>query len=313
MVDWGDGSTPTSATLDGVGFSDVGFSANSSGHTYAAAGIYSVQIDVRDAQGFLVGTSSEPIDVYNPTVTPLTPLTATAGAATGTLAVATVSSMLNYYFEGQFYSAVVDYGDGSTPVQAMVTTLEGSTADVTTSGHTYAQAGTYTLTVTVRDAQGVLVGETQPTITVQERASGGGGTPAAPGGGGTSTAPGGGGTSAAPGVPSVQVATFDRRKATAVITYQGGLGGTDLAALSDAALSRLAAEPSSKSRHGRAAMKPTRIIVTPGASATSPEVVKVVFDRGRPLRVGRYLLTVSGDVEADNGSTSPFDLSQIVR
>ncbi len=292
MVDWGDGSTSTAATID---VADSGaLIASTSGHTYDAAGNYTVQIVVRDAQGFVVGTGSEPIYVSNPTITLAPSLTATAGRAVGPMTLATLWTSLNNSFDGAYYSAVVDYGDGSTPVQAAITTLSGNSADVTTSGHAYAQAGTYALTLTIRDAQGVVVGLVQPTIAVADPGSDGGGPPSNVAG------------------LSVQSATFNRRTATAVITYQGGLVGTKLAAISKAALYHLAAEPSSRPGHGRAAIRPTRITVTPGASGTSTEVVQVIFDRGQPLRSGRYLLTVKGTVEAAVGKATRIDFAQIV-
>lgn len=52
--------------------------------------------------------------------------------------------------------------------------------------------------------------------------------------------------------------------------------------------------------------------MTPGASGTSTEVVKVIFDRGQPLRSGRYLLTVKGTVEAAVGNATRIDFAQIV-
>jgi PKD repeat protein len=90
MVDWGDGSTPTAATITG---SDSGeLTALTSGHTYAAAGNYTITTTIRDSQGYVVGTGNDPIYVFNPIAVPSSSLTATAGSPTGPLTVATVTA-----------------------------------------------------------------------------------------------------------------------------------------------------------------------------------------------------------------------------
>ena len=275
IVDWGDGTSPTDANLETNtgGPPDLGYYllVVTSGHTYAEPGQYNVSMTVRDAQGFEVGAGSTGITVNGLTMTAITTPPPNsgfdAGTSTGPLTVGTITPPFSPDPAASTgYTAVVDWGDGSPTVDGSLVVGDGGVVDINTSGHTYSQAGTYTLTVTVRDSEGFVVGMVQPMIAVQNPASGGGSS------------------SAASGVPEVQVVTFDRRTATAVITYQGSLGGTALAALSDAALYRLAVEPLSRSGHGRAAMKPTRITVTPGASGTSTDVATVVFHRGRPLR-----------------------------
>jgi hypothetical protein len=292
-VDWGDGSTPTVATIEAAGSGAL--VADTSGHTYALAGNYTVQIAVRDAQGFVVGTGSEPIFVYNPTATPASSLTATAGAPTGSLTVATLTATPNYNFQGSNYTAVVDWGDGSPPVEATITTVNADALDVTTSGHTYAQEGTYAMTLTVRDAQGVVVDMVHPTIAVNGTLSGWISPPSVTIG------------------PVINSATFNRRTATAVITYQDDVSGIELAGISNSTFYHLSAEPLSKRVRGRRLMLPTSISVTPAASQATQEVVKIIFNHGRPLRGGRYLLTVQGTVESDAGIANRIDFAQFVR
>ena len=176
--------------------SDSGaLTASTSGHTYAAAGNYTITTTIRDSQGYVVGTGNDPIYVFNPIAVPSSSLTATAGSPTGPLTVATVTAQPyiqpvlaakgvlaavagtstgqpNYDLESAYYTAVVDWGDGSPPVDATFTTLNAYEVGVTTSGHTYSQAGAYILTLTVRDAQGVVVDLVNPTIAVSDPLSG---------------------------------------------------------------------------------------------------------------------------------------------
>jgi PKD repeat protein len=188
VVDWGDGSTPTAATIEATGGGAI--DAETSGYTYAAAGDYTVTTTIRDTQGFVVGTGTQVIYVFNPTAAPTPSLTATAGIPTGSLAVAEIAAgpyifvepavetaaastvPLQYNLQSTYYTAVVDWGDGSPPVAASLTPSTPYTTGVTTSGHTYAQGGTYTLTLTVRDSEGVVVDMVNPAITVSDPLSG---------------------------------------------------------------------------------------------------------------------------------------------
>jgi Bacterial Ig-like domain len=183
IVDWGDGSTPTDATFQTN--SSGALVVDTSGHTYASAGEYSVMITIRGSQGFVVGSGGEQVDVYNPIATPVSEL-AEAGSASGPLIVALIwvepgtegalapaePIQPDYNFDPSYYSAAVDWGDGSPPVEATFTTFTPYQLSVTTSGHTYTQGGTYTITVTIRDAEGVVVDTVNPTISVGDSLSG---------------------------------------------------------------------------------------------------------------------------------------------
>jgi hypothetical protein len=89
--------------------------------------------------------------------------------------------------------------------------------------------------------------------------------------------------------PVVESVTLSRSKATAVITYQDNLSGLDLASISNPAFYHLSG------REGKPRLiLPKSVTVTAGASATSPDVVTVVFrHKVRPLRAGRYLLEIN--------------------
>jgi hypothetical protein len=97
--------------------------------------------------------------------------------------------------------------------------------------------------------------------------------------------------------PVIKSATLSRNKATAVITYQDNLSGLDLARISKPAFYHLSAKPLSGRKSKPRLILPKSITVTASASATSPDVVTVVFrHKVKPLRAGRYLLEInSGD------------------
>lgn len=115
---FGDGSTGTGATAQ---------------HTYAAPGTYTVGLTVTDDDG-QVATASQ--DVTVGTGEPVADFTATTARRDVTLDATTSSDP-----DGEIVDWEWDLGDG--------TTLSGQTAT-----HTYAEPGTYTVTLTVTDDDG---------------------------------------------------------------------------------------------------------------------------------------------------------------
>jgi PKD repeat protein len=144
-VDYGDGAGAQALALDGQAFS--------LSHAYAAAGTYTVTVTVTDDDG---ASSSKTASV---TVTNVAPsVNAFAGA--------TLLAGESYAAAGTFgdpgpdsWTATVDYGDG-TGVHPLA--LSGQAFSLS---HTYAAAGTYTVTVTVTD-DGGLSGTRTATVAV---------------------------------------------------------------------------------------------------------------------------------------------------
>jgi hypothetical protein len=159
-IDWGDGSTTAAGTI--VTGDGGALNVTSGGHEYATPGTYTVGLTLTDAQGFVVGVSTATATVNSLTGTPTTPLVATAGTATGALTVASFTADPSPLISN--YTAIVDWGDGSTPAVATLVPGVGGAFSVTTGGHNYAKPATYTLVVTVTDAQGAVVGTTSPTL-----------------------------------------------------------------------------------------------------------------------------------------------------
>ena len=122
--DFGDGSTGTGATAS---------------HVFAQDGIYVVTVTVTDNDG-LTDTATLSVTVAN------------VAPDVGSFADVTLQQGDTYTVDGVFtdpgadpWTATVDWGDGSSPSQATLTSRSFSLA------HVYATAGTFTVTVTVAD------------------------------------------------------------------------------------------------------------------------------------------------------------------
>jgi len=371
VVDWGDGSTPVVGTITGVttGATTV-LDVTTSGHNYAQTGSESLTVTLTDSQGFVIGTATPTLTVGGLSVSPVVGLNVMAGTPTGSLTVATFTGTPNPVSAG--YTALVDWGDGSMPVVATITPLAGGVFAVTTSGHTYAQGGSYVLSVTIRDGQGFVVGTASPAITVGVMLSGrlspqsdsgvsdsdgitnittptfvGNTSPgttvevfAAPSG--SSVLPGteiavcsaeasgfwsatvvnapladGSYTITAEAVsssgtvlgtaslgtvvidtvgPVINAVSFDRFTDTVTVTYQDNLSGLDYASIANGAFYHLSAKPLAKNVRVPRMLLPTSITITPGATATAPEVVKLVFNHGHTVRGGRYTIVIDSGV-----------------
>ena len=163
LINWGDGTGLTGAAI--VADPNVAGDFDIRGtHTYAAPGTYAGTIELF---GRSTGQSlSIPLSAtaQAPTVKVTNGPTRTGGVPTGPWNVATVSVPFFLGSPGldyRGYTASVGYGDGSPTVTATLgpASLAGATAfRVMTGGHVYATGGNYTLSVTIRDGAGVIVG-----------------------------------------------------------------------------------------------------------------------------------------------------------
>lgn len=173
LINWGDGTALGGATI--AADPNVSGAFDISGtHNYAAPGAYSGTIELHafgTGQSMTIPLSAT---AQAPSVSVTTGIRGNNGAPLGPLKVATVSVP---FFRGSpgldasSYSASVDYGDGSPTVPATLATasVPGASAfSVSTSGHDYATAGSYTLTVAIRDAQGVVVGSGSATVAIND-------------------------------------------------------------------------------------------------------------------------------------------------
>jgi Bacterial Ig-like domain len=100
--------------------------------------------------------------------------------------------------------------------------------------------------------------------------------------------------------PVITAATFDRFTDTLTVTYQDNLSGLALASVTNGAFYHLSAQPLSPKVPVPKLLLPTAIDFTPGATATDPFEVSVVFNNGHKVRGGRYLIVIDSGV-ADTG------------
>ncbi|AMD86746.1 hypothetical protein AXF14_02930 [Actinomyces radicidentis] len=141
-----DGSIASYAWDFGDGSTGEGKAAS---HTYAEAGTYTVALTVTDDKGTTTRTTSQ-VTVTAPVAANVAPEAAFTSAVSGLTADVDASQSVDP--DGSIASYSWDFGDG--------TTSEGQKAT-----HTYAQAGTYTVTLTVTDDQGLSSQVTQEVTT----------------------------------------------------------------------------------------------------------------------------------------------------
>ena len=161
-IHWGDGSSSGTVT-----YSNGTYSVSGS-HTYAEEGTYAVTVDVADAGGStLTGIGKTTVAVADGALTDAsapTAASATEGASTGTLTVAAFTDANSGDHHGDF-TATIHWGDGSS---SGTVTYSNGTYSVSGS-HTYAEEGTYAVTVDVADAGGsTLTGIGKTTVAVAD-------------------------------------------------------------------------------------------------------------------------------------------------
>ena len=189
VITWGDGTTsnftaanivpqtPSSPTV--TQFAVVG------SHTYADKGTYPLTVEIEDKLGAAaVTTTAQDVTVNDAELTAnLTPVTLTAtgknapavgpiyeGNSTGTLVVARFTDV-DPGGKASDYTATINWGDGvTTSAPGTVTLLSGTTFTVSGS-YTYADEGSYPVTVTITDTEldgsGSVANVPNSTVTVQ--------------------------------------------------------------------------------------------------------------------------------------------------
>lgn len=154
-IDWGDGTPRTSGVVTAI--PGLPFQVSGS-HTYAEEGSFPITITVTDVGGQRATITTTATVADAPLTSSGTNVAGTEGLSTGNVTVATFTDADPAGTVGD-YTATVNWGDGT----ATVTLPAGSiTSVVLASGvtfhvdaaHTYAEEGTFRVTVTVADAGG---------------------------------------------------------------------------------------------------------------------------------------------------------------
>jgi PKD repeat protein len=141
---WGDGQTTTA----------TGFSPQNINHLYESPGNYAVTVTVSDNTG-VSGSAALPIIIIEsvPTVVIGTPNPSPLAAATAT-AFPVMTSSLSTIAASTGFTYVFSWGDGTPSTTIPAAPANGSTS----SSHTYAEPGSYTLTVNATDTFGGMGG-----------------------------------------------------------------------------------------------------------------------------------------------------------
>ena len=144
-IDWGDSTTSTGTVVPSSG----GFAVQAS-HTYTHSGSFPVTVTVADTGGSTTSATGHATVAS----APLTPGTLTIGAGVEGI----TPSQLTFGFTdanpagvASDYSATIDWGDATSSAGTVTAASGGFTVQ---ASHTYADEGTYAVTVTVTSAGG---------------------------------------------------------------------------------------------------------------------------------------------------------------
>lgn len=146
-INWGDGSPSTSAVVSVV---NGALLITSGGHTYAAPGDYTVTYTLGDAgaPSLVTGTTTATIGGLAGTGVPVT---VQEGIALGNVVLANVSAATAGAPDplASFYSASIDWGDGSAPSVGYIANAAGGGFTISGVGHVYRTPGDYTIRILV--------------------------------------------------------------------------------------------------------------------------------------------------------------------
>jgi PKD repeat protein len=189
-VDWGDGSPLYTPVVNEAG----GSGALTGSHIYADDGIYTVKVTVADDDGGVsdIGMFTVTVNNVDPvlTLTPTSPTTIAEGSG-----VSFNASFTDHGFDNpnnpnpatptitdpkhESFTYDVSWGDGRNPITGMTANYTPGSDGVDSTGaftgsHTYADDGTYTVTVTIHDDNGgsnsemftVTVNNADPVLTL---------------------------------------------------------------------------------------------------------------------------------------------------
>jgi large repetitive protein len=154
-IGWGDGSAPTTGFVHLIGGSATGVNFSVSGsHLYATSGVFPISITVLDDGGSSTSIStSATVSTSNLTDVAVFPIAAIEGAATPAGAVIGTFTDAGGADPVGNYTVTIAWGDGTT-TSGSVAPIGGSSFNIIAPAHTYAEEGTFVVTVTVTDSDG---------------------------------------------------------------------------------------------------------------------------------------------------------------
>lgn len=154
-INWGDGTSTTTGT---IGVDSQSRLAVFGGHAYATAGNFTITVTISSSRsGAPAGTSVQSsANVSSGSVAPLSAtggftVNATKGVAFSNQELATFSDP-NGALATSSYSAVINWGDG-TSTSSGVIAVDSQSKLAVFGGHNYANAGSFTITVTISSSR----------------------------------------------------------------------------------------------------------------------------------------------------------------
>jgi hypothetical protein len=176
MIDWGDGTAPTTGTITQPGGIGTSFAVSGS-HTYAEEGAsYTITVNIADVGGSTdIATSAATVSDAALTAS-ITAVSATEGinlsGQVASFTDANPSAPLTDFTTGTG-GASINWGDGTPATAGPVTQPNGvGTAFVVSGSHTYVEEGSFTITVNITDKGGstATAVPTGPNATVADAA-----------------------------------------------------------------------------------------------------------------------------------------------
>ncbi|HZT80824.1 MAG TPA: hypothetical protein VFA26_11400, partial [Gemmataceae bacterium] len=167
-IDWGDGSATVAAVIGASGTFVVATGA--AGHVYADEGTYTATVtvwDVAPGTAFTTATLAITVGETDTLTGSTTGINTTEGTGLSGVQVASFSTTYAANPAADF-TATIDWGDGSTSA-GVITGSNGNFTVTPADNHAYADEGSYTFTVTIKDdAPGTATLVLKGTATVAE-------------------------------------------------------------------------------------------------------------------------------------------------
>ena len=281
---WGDGTAATSGTISQPGGVGTAFLVSGT-HTYADAGVnggigtYPITVDVHANNGTTVMiTNTAYITDLPLTVTgKLNPVSDSGVSNSDDITSVVQPNFLGTTNQPDAKVTLYAQAPGGTPALIGQGVSNANDAWSITANQALAD-GSYVITAVAVDAAGVTIGATTtivPNLVIDTVG------------------------------PVITAATFDRFTDTVTVTYQDNLSGLASASIANGAFYHLSARPLSRQVPVPRLLLPTSITITPGATATAPVVVSVVFNNGHAVRGGRYLVII----DSGGGDTGIHDVA----
>jgi hypothetical protein len=149
-IDWGDGTSPTTASVQSVGVGDY---VVTGGHTYAVGGSYTMTVTVKDTTTQDVGAGIAQVNVSAlPLITSPVAVNGFEGNPVSSL-LATFTDTYPGTTNASEYSATITWGDGSTSIGTI--SSNGSGFNVT-GAKSYADEGQYGIQVQINGLGGAV-------------------------------------------------------------------------------------------------------------------------------------------------------------